>query len=372
MTDPTPFLDSTAVAGDGPELSRRMQRDGYLFVRGLLPPEPLETLRLKFLGIARDAGWVARGEPLAEAVADLHGFCVEPQPDYMGVYAEMYKLQEFHALQHHPAILGLLERMCGGGERPKGVSVESQRDSPQRDSRQRESHGRLREAKLSVIPHPRIIGRTIFPQREAFTTPAHQDFVPIQGTADTWTAWFPLHDLSPEMGGLQVAEGSHTSGVYEFRPALGAGGLEVTDPLEGRWRSSLMKQGDVLFFHSLCVHKGVSNTGRTLRQSIDARFQRPGDPIEEKSLLPHVNPVTWEEIYAGWPNRDYQYYWKEWDLNFIEYDYSYLEERDRLAFVMAADGDERARSALQRIVARDADPEKRQRAEAALVSLDAS
>ena len=38
MTDPTPFLDSTAVADDGPELRRRMQRDGYLFVRGLLPP----------------------------------------------------------------------------------------------------------------------------------------------------------------------------------------------------------------------------------------------------------------------------------------------------------------------------------------------
>ena len=362
MTDPTPFLDSTAAVGDGAELSRRMQRDGYLFVRRLLPPEPLETLRLKFLRIAGDAGWVARGEPLAEAVADLDGFCVEPQPEYMSVYAEMYKLQEFHALQHHPAILGLLERMCGDGERPKRVSGESQRDS----------HRRLREAKPSVIPHPRIIGRTIFPQREAYTTPAHQDFVPIQGTADTWTAWFPLHDLSPEMGGLQVAEGSHTSGVYEFRPALGAGGLEVTDPLEGRWRSSLMNQGDVLFFHSLCVHKGVSNTGSTLRQSIDARFQRPGDPIEEKSLLPHVNPVTWEEIYAGWPNRDYQYYWKEWNLSFIEYDYSYLEERDRLAFEMAAAGDERARSALQRIVSRDADPEKRRRAEVALVSLDAS
>ena len=167
MTDPTPFLDSTAVAGDGPELNRRMQWDGYLFVRGLLPPEPLETLRLKFLAIARDAGWVARGEPLAEAVANLDGFCVEPQPDYMGIYAEMYKLQEFHALQHHPAILGLLERMYGDGGGGNG------KGSP------------------AVIPHPRIIGRTIFPQREAYTTPAHQDFVPIQGTADTWTAWFP-------------------------------------------------------------------------------------------------------------------------------------------------------------------------------------
>ena len=38
MTDPTPFLDSTAAVGDGAELSRRMQRDGYLFVRGLQCP----------------------------------------------------------------------------------------------------------------------------------------------------------------------------------------------------------------------------------------------------------------------------------------------------------------------------------------------
>ena len=338
MTDPTPFRDSTDVIDDGPELLTRMQRDGYLFVRGLLPPELLTPLRLKFLEIARDAGWVAGDEPLAEGIADLDGFCVEPQPDYMAIYAGMYKQQAFHALQHHPALIGLLERMCGE----------------------------------TVIPHPRIIARTLFPQREAYTTPAHQDFVPIQGTADTYTAWFPLHDLTPEMGGLQVAEGSHTSGVYEYRPSLGAGGMEIVDPLAGQWRGNTFARGDVLFFHSLCAHKGVANTGRSLRQSVDARFQRLSDPIEPKSLSPHISPVAWEEIYADWPDDGYQYYWKQWEMDFSEFDFSYYEERDRLAFEMAANGDERARSTLQRIVVRDADSDKRQRAAAALERLDAT
>ena len=53
-----PFLDSSGVIDDGPELARRMKRDGYLFVRGLLPAEPVESLRRQFLEIAAANGWV--------------------------------------------------------------------------------------------------------------------------------------------------------------------------------------------------------------------------------------------------------------------------------------------------------------------------
>lgn len=338
MNDATPFLDSTDVISDGSEMHLRMQRDGYLFVRGLLPTELLDSLRLKFLTIARNAGWVEKGRPLTEAFANLDSFCVEPNSDYMSIYGEMYKLQEFHALQHHPNLLGLLQRMCGE----------------------------------TVIPHPRIIGRTIFPQRETYTTPAHQDFIPIQGTAETYTAWFPLHDLPHEMGGLQVAEGSHKKGVYDFRPALGAGGMEVLDLLEGLWRTNTFARGDVLFFHSLCVHKGVVNSGTSLRQSIDARYQRCNEPIDSKSFLPHISPVTWEEIYHDWPNENYKYYWHDLNMQLSDYDFSYHQERDRLAFEMADVGDERSRSTLQRIVTRDTDLEKRQRAKEALQKLEAT
>ncbi len=332
-----PFLDSTDVVNDALELRERAERDGYLFIRGLIPMEVLESLRTQFLEIARNAGWVKKDTPLEDAIADLNGFCVEPEPKYMGVYHQMYKLPEFHALQHHPNIVGVIEAILGE----------------------------------PVMPHARIIGRTIFPQREVFTTPPHQDFIPIQGTADTYTAWVPLCDIPPELGGLQIASGSHRQGVYEFRPAMGAGGIAVTNPLEGTWVNSPFKQGDVLIFHSMAVHKGVSNSSDRLRMSIDARYQKISDPIAPGSLQPHSQPHTWEEVYSDWPAGGLQYYWKKWNMTVKEYDNSYHDKRDRLGIEMAEKGDKRSLSVLQRIVARDTDPAKRQQAADLLERLEA-
>ena len=331
-----PFLDSTDVVDDGAEVHRRVERDGYLFIRGLLPADLLERLRMQILEIAREAGWVKAGTPLADAVADLNGFCVEPESAYMDVYARMYALPDFHALQHHPNLVGLFERMLGE----------------------------------PVIAHPRFIGRTIFPQKEAYTTPPHQDFIPIQGTAETYTAWIPLSDIPVELGGLQVASGSHRQGVYEFRPSMGAGGLEVVDPLEGTWVSNPFAQSDVLIFHSMMVHKGLPNRSDCLRMSMDGRYQKIGNPIAPGSLEPHSQPNRWENIYADWPSQELQYYWHKWDLEVKEYDFGYHEKRDQMAFEMAAQGDQGARSALQRVIARDLDADKRKQAEELLARLD--
>ena len=82
----TPFIDSTTIADNGLELCKRMERDGYLFIRGLMPADKLESLRLQLLEIARDAGWVKRDAPLDQAIAHLNGFCFEPEPKYSEVY----------------------------------------------------------------------------------------------------------------------------------------------------------------------------------------------------------------------------------------------------------------------------------------------
>ncbi|MCY3766517.1 MAG: phytanoyl-CoA dioxygenase family protein [Gemmatimonadetes bacterium] len=333
-----PFNDSTDIAEDGTLLRERMQEEGYLFIRGLLPGESLESLRTAFLGIAREAGWARTDTPPEEGIADLNGFCVEPEPAYMDVYADMYSLEAFHALQHHPNVVKLLESMAGE----------------------------------PILPHSRIIARTIFPQREAYTTPAHQDFIPIQGTAETYTAWIPLSDLPPGMGGLQVAAGSHRKGVYDFKPAMGAGGIEITDPLEGAWVNSPFAQGDVLFFHSMLVHKGLPNRSDRLRMSIDARYQRTSDPIAPGSILPHSQPNTWENIYRGWKDESLKYYWEKYELEIREYDNKYHDMRDRMAFDMAEAGDETAVSALQRIIARHNDPAMRERAAELLARFEAN
>ncbi len=332
-----PFLDSTDVIDDGPALKKRMDRDGYLYIRQLLPVEMLENLRRQILEIARDGGWIEKDSPLEDAIADMNGFCAEPQEAYNKVYMRMYKLQAFHAIQHHPNLVELLERMLDE----------------------------------TVLPHPRMIGRTIFPQKDVYTTPAHQDFVPIQGTPDTYSAWFSLTDLPREMGGLQIAAGSQNRGVYDFRPATGAGGMEIVDPLEGTWVNSPVKQGDVIFFHSLTVHKGVPCRGERLRMSMDGRYQRLSDPISPGSLHPHIRElIDWEGIYEDWPDDRFKFYWQQYDLTIVDYDTSYYEKRDRLAFDYAEKGDQRARGTLDRIIARDQDSAKRQKAQKLLDALD--
>jgi hypothetical protein len=332
------FLDSKDVIDDGQELADRMARDGYLFVSGLLPREPVQNLRMKVLEIARDAGWVRADRLLKDGIADRSGFCVDPEPAFLSVFSRMNKLPEYHALPHHPNLIGMLERMLGD----------------------------------AVMSHASIIGRNIFPQHDAVTTRAHQDSTSIQGTPDTYTAWVPFSDVPPEMGGLAIARGSHEDGPQDIRPVMGAGGLGVAEEREYEWVNSPFEQGDVLFFHSMTVHKGLPCRGERLRQSMDVRYQRISDPIAPGSLTPYRAPKNWEEVYADWPTDDLKYYWRKWDLNIVDYDLSYLHKRDSMAFEMAENGDPNAISALQRIIALDRNPEKVRKAEELLAGLDES
>jgi len=331
-----PFADSTDLIADGPALAARMRRDGYLFLRGLLPTEPLRILQRQIGEIVRDAGWLRRDAPVESAIADPSGFCVDPDPTYLTALRRINHLEEYHALKHHPALLGLFERMLDG----------------------------------PVFPHPRVLMRNIFPAREEYTTKAHQDFPNVQGTTEVFTAWLPLTDCPMELGPLQIAAGTHTGTVYEFDIGAGAGGIEITDPFEGRWVSGPFTLGDVLIFHSLAVHKGVPNHSDRLRMSMDVRYQRVSEPFNPDNANLDGQPLSWEEVYAGWQSDALQYYWRRLPLTEIPFDRTWFDKRDNRAFELGEAGDPRARSVLQRIVARDPDPAKRARAQRLLDRLE--
>ena len=98
--------------------------------------------------------------------------------------------------------------------------------------------------------------------------------------------------------------------------------------LEGR--ELPMRAGDVLLFHSLCVHRGVPNTTPDrVRLSVDYRYQGISQPITPGSLLPHFNRRTWDEIYAGWERADLQYYWQRTSLSVVEFTRAYHESARR-------------------------------------------
>jgi hypothetical protein len=326
------YLDSSDVLANGAELRQRMARDGYLFLRNAMPLDALIPLRDQCLEIVARAGWIDRNRP-GEAIANLDAFCVEPMPEFLAVYRQIYRLPAFHAVKQHPQVLAMMERVLGG----------------------------------KVLPHPLALARALFPRRIEVTTPPHQDFVHIGGTEDTITAWFPLMDCTPEMGGLEVAEGSHKEGVRDFEVTLGAGGISVSDPLEGEWRYSPFRLGDVILFHSLAVHRGRPNRSQRLRLSSDCRFQRVNEPVSEVSMQPQGGVCgSWDEVYEGWKPSELQYYWKDMDLTVVPLDRRWYEIRDEMAFKMAEEGDERCRSTLQRVAIRDPSSAKRDRAKRAL------
>ncbi len=312
-----------------------MRRDGYLFLPRLLPRDDVAAVQRQVGTIARDAGWLRGDRPVEDAVAEMSGFCVDPEPTYLKTLRRINRLEDYHALKHHPALIGLLERMLGG----------------------------------PILPHPRVLMRNIFPQREEYTTKAHQDFPNVQGTTEVYTAWLPLIDCPMEVGPLQIAAGSHTAGVYDFDIAGGAGGIEITDPLDGSWVSADFAAGDVLLFHSMTVHKGVANRSGRLRMSMDVRYQLVSEPFNIDNANPDGQPLSWEEIYADWRSDALQYYWQRLPLTLKAFDPVWFDRRDALGFALGEAGDPRARSVLQRIVARDANAEKRARAQRLLDAL---
>ena len=187
---------------------------------------------------------------------------------------------------------------------------------------------------LRHLVHPRHIGRMITGHASVFPTPPHQDFPLIQGTAKTWTCWIPVGDVPREMGGLTILKGSHRQGYLPIQPAKGAGGIAVPlCPNEVEWVQGDFEAGDLLAFSAYTIHKALRCQRKdVIRLSLDVRYQAVDDIVEAKSLLPHCN-LTWEEIYAGWPDtppNDLKYYWQKLPLQLTPWEDGYLQPKRRI------------------------------------------
>ena len=332
------FLDSTDVIGDGPTLAERLHRDGYLFLRSLLPRDEVLEVQRRLLEKAAVGGWLDPACPIEEGIANTGAACKDPEEGYMQVFRGLWADEALHRLRTHPNVLRLFEGIFGE----------------------------------PALAHPMFVQRNIFPQSEGFdfTTGEHQDKVHIGG-ATSYAMWVPLGDCPREKGALAVAAGSHLAGVLDTKVGGGAGGMDICVPIPGQWVSGSFGAGDVLIFSDTTVHRALPNRSRQLRQSFDARYQPASQPVADTNMIPYSGCGTWEEVYAGWDSDDQQYYWEALSPHVVPLDRSYYERRDQMAFAMAESGDVTARDALLRIVQRDPNEEKRQRAEQLLRHLAA-
>ena len=327
------FLDSTDFMGDGPALAGRLRRDGYIFLRGLLPDAAVLEVRRRLLEKAAAGDWLDPEHPIEKGIANSAAACKDPEERYMTVFSDLWADEALHRLRTHPAVLALFEGIFGE----------------------------------PALAHPMFVLRNIFPRSESFdfTTGAHQDKVHIGG-ATSHALWVPLGDCSREKGTLAVAAGSHLAGVLDTRVGGGAGGMDISVPIPGHWVTGSFEAGDALIFSDTTVHRALPNRSGEIRQSFDARYQPASQPVAQTNMCPYSGCGTWEEVYAGWTSDDQKYYWRALSPTVVPFDRTYYERRDRMAIAMAESGDVTARDTLLRIAQRDPDEEKRQRAETLL------
>ena len=207
-------------------------------------------------------------------------------PRWQAFYDDVQRMRDFHGLALDPALTGMFEALFGE----------------------------------PVLAHSRNICRLVFPDLNTHSTPPHQDNYFIGGSDETWTAWIPLGDCPEELGGLAVNRGSHRRGMLETSEGVGPGGRQVPVEDDSAWVGGRYECGDVIILHSLTIHQGRDNlTADRLRLSADYRYQPRSHPVREDSLQPHMNWLTWEEIYGQWAAHDpVKYYWTDWDLDVVK------------------------------------------------------
>ena len=278
-----PFREVDARDLQSDSMKDELNTNGHLLIRGLLPGEDLNRLLGEITQIVYDAGWLLPDHSPAERVADAAAACGDPDTGYKSVYKQIFSLESFHTLAHHPALRQAMHLLVG----PR------------------------------LLIHPKPIGRLMFPNCEQFVIREHQDYGVNDGDSESFTAWIPLHDCPPELGPLQVLEASHRFGLQEANADTGYIPRETA---RGRnWVGGQINAGDVLMFHRLTVHRATANISRQIRISMDCRFQDCGralNPAEVVFAGGSTNTRSWASTYANWRSDDLKYYWKRMPIEF--------------------------------------------------------
>jgi hypothetical protein len=259
------MADSTALLQrlDWKGLRRRLQRDGYLLLRGVLPASTVLKARgflLEQLHAAKPECFVP-GLPCSEARAaeGVGGLGLLARQDLAAA-------APVAAVLEAPALFALMQRLL-----------------------------QAEEVVTSGYKWLRAVGRSEF-------TGLHTDRVFLgRGTARLLTAWTPLGHVPPEQGSLLVAAGSHR--LPAFAPLRGSygqsqvgkdgtrsgwlsdnGALLAADVGAVDWRVADCGPGDIVVLGLDVLHMSASNESRPprIRVSCDTRWQPAHEPRDPR------------------------------------------------------------------------------------------
>lgn len=280
MTDEQPLIVSRCDE-DPAALRARFQDWGYLYFKRYVAADPCRRLLQDLVRelaphVALDANSglpVLAGTPF-----------VETDALWDALYPKIQALQSFHGFFHDAAIRHLMQIVSGS----------------------------------DVFVYPMKMARISTPGKIGYETPPHQDARSHAAGPTMAGIWIALHDIATEMGRLKILPRSHTRGVRPVHESAGVGNVQCEIyPEETVWHVSDVEQGDVIIFHSCCVHGAQPNTSpQNVRMSVDTRFCDYGAPVSRINLHPHhgwrIAGLDWPAVYKNWSRQDLQYYWQDY------------------------------------------------------------
>jgi len=255
--------DSSKDREDMETLRRRLAEDGYILLRGIL-----------------DRTWVdeAHAEALESLVAQ--GF-VSHGADRLAVRGARVSKSGFESENRR---FSSVRRLAVSG-------------------RMIEFYTEFMDAEVRAFDH--LWMRFMAPGQ---ATGPHCDIVYMgRGTTELYTSWIPLTAVALEDGPLLVLERSHR--IERLRNGYGRMDIDkvgnwrrvrfrhgrffrggdysrnprrVRKEFSLRWLTSEFDAGDVLIFTPYTMHASLDNCSKRFRISVDARYQRAADPIDER------------------------------------------------------------------------------------------
>jgi Phytanoyl-CoA dioxygenase (PhyH) len=264
------LTESSALRGDPTAMRDRMDRDGYLYLPGLLRREEVLAARREVTDRLAATGFIDTRHPTIDAVAAATGNSF--MPDLLA----KENLPLMKVLYDGPMI-EFFENFLG--ETVRHFDFTWFRSVPP-------GHG----------------------------TASHCDVV-YMGRGERqrlFTAWTPIGDVDFQQGGLMILEGSHrheklrstygrmdVDSYCENKPnakawgkSWGTGGWLKGNPnqiqrsLGGRWLSGEYSAGDVLIFSIFTVHASMDNHSQKIRLSADSRYQPASSPADNRWIGP--------------------------------------------------------------------------------------
>jgi len=253
------LTDSAALLGEPELLRSRLQEDGYLFLKAVLPATAVHAARREVFQRLLQVGEIA--EPAAAGIATGGSRRAELEPDLGGFWKSVSETPTLRSVSHGSSIGAILSLLFGEPARPQDYMF-------------------LRAAALG-----RATGLHFdYP----FFTRAHDQVA---------TVWLPIGDVPVSDGPLVVVEGSNQfrdlidpmigfdiSTDKTRKADLGIDAITFAEQRRTRLLTRNFEAGDIALFGMYTAHGSLDNhssIGR-VRLSCDVRWQPATLPVDDR------------------------------------------------------------------------------------------